>query len=336
MTPTLRIAAPIAAAVVASAVLAGFAGAAGGKGLPVPPESYGAGVSSPGGETRFTTLATGDRTLLVETAVDGGAVERTRPIADRLAVPVVAYDGSASGLSAAGRTLVLIRPRRGFPRATTSFALVDPGRLRIERRIVLDGDFSFDAISPDGETMYLIEYVNPRSPSAYQVRAFDLGRDRLHPDPIIDPRVAPVTMGGAPQTRATSPDGVWAYTLYDTLDRGRPPFIHALDTATATAACILLEDGIVNRGRLARMRLEPSRDGATLAVVDGAEPVAVVDAETFEVEAPEVAGASAAADAGPRLERLGLAALGIAGLGGTAVAILRRRRRGGEDWDPVA
>ena len=48
----------------------------------------------------------------------GGAALAVPP--DRFTVPVVAYDGSASGLAADGRTLVLIRPRVAFPRRTTT------------------------------------------------------------------------------------------------------------------------------------------------------------------------------------------------------------------------
>ena len=46
-------------------------------------------------------------------------------------------------------------------------------------------------------------------------------------------------MRGQPLTRATSPDGRWAYTLYD--GAGKEPFIHALDTSTRSARCIDLD-----------------------------------------------------------------------------------------------
>src|SRR5919197_1376901 len=84
-------------------------------------------------------------------------------LAGTFSVPAVAYDGSASGLSADGRTLVLIRPHHGFPRARTTFAVLDPKRLRLRRVLRLRGDFSFDAISPDGALMYLIQYVSRRN-----------------------------------------------------------------------------------------------------------------------------------------------------------------------------
>ena len=92
----------------------------------------------------------------------------------RFSVPAVAHDGSAGGLSADGRTLVLIRPRRSFPRAATTFAVLDAERLRGRRLVRLRGDYSFDAISPDGRLMYLAEYVSRRNPNRYQLRAYDL------------------------------------------------------------------------------------------------------------------------------------------------------------------
>lgn len=320
-----------AVALLASAALAGSAH---GDGLPVPFDATQAGVTVPGGESRYATVDAGRAgTVVLRTGVDGGEVERSRVIPGTFTVPAVAYDGSASGLSADQSTLVLIRPRTRFPRSRTAFAVLEPERLAVQRRITLEGDFSFDALSPDGGTMYLIEYVDPRDPNAYQVRAYDLRRERLQPEPIVDPEVAPVTMGGAPMTRAMSPDGRWDYTLYDSMDRGRPPFIHALNTETGAAACIELEGGLVDRRRLSAMKLEPSSDGTTLAVVHRGDPVAIVDTETFEVGEPPNQGGDAAAEPdearGVPAALVGLAALGI----GVLLAAARRRRRGSRPAD---
>ena len=87
--------------------------------------------------------------------------------------------------------------------------------------------------------MYLIEYTDPRDPGAYQVRSFDLATGELDPDPILDSEEEPGDMRGFPQTRATSPDGGWEYTLYD--GGGAHPFIHALDVVEGATVCIDLE-----------------------------------------------------------------------------------------------
>ena len=151
-------------------------------------------------------------------------------------IPAVAYDGSASGLSGDRHTLVLIEPRTSFPRATTSLLVLRTPSLAHRALVRLRGDFSFDAVSPDGSRLYLIQYLSPTDPTRYAVRSFVLATMRLAPRPIVDPREPDEKMRGNPLSRAMSADGRFAYTLYD--GGGTRPFIHALDTARATARCI--------------------------------------------------------------------------------------------------
>ena len=77
-------------------------------------------------------------------------------------------------------------------------------------------------------------------------------------------------MRGYPITRATSPDGRWAYTLYD--GAGAHPFIHALDTTGGEAACIDL-DALTGRQDLAGLTLGLGGDGEELTVRDAQGPV---------------------------------------------------------------
>jgi hypothetical protein len=81
--------------------------------------------------------------------------------------------------------------------------------------VTLKGDFSFDAISPNGDWLYLIHYTSPQDPTRYLVQAYDLRRWRLASAPIVDPTAPHERMRGNPLTRAMSADGRWAYTLYD-------------------------------------------------------------------------------------------------------------------------
>jgi hypothetical protein len=193
-------------------------------------------LSAPGGELSYTTERAGPDTRLIESARYGGPL-RARRIPGSFSIPAVAYDGSPGGISADGRTLVLISPRTRYPRKRTTFAVVDVRRLTVRSRISLSGDFSFDALSPDGRTMYLIQY-SPRDSADYSVRAYEIGARRLHTRPVVDPSEPEEPMTGAPVTRATSPGGRWAYTLYSS----RPhPFVHALDTERRTAVCIDLD-----------------------------------------------------------------------------------------------
>src|SRR5207237_1594407 len=100
------------------------------------------------------------------------------------------------------RTLVLIEPRTAFPRTQTRFAIVDTRRLLLRGYVTLRGDFSFDAVSPNGRTMFLIQYVAPRDPTRYAVRAYDLRARRLLPEPVVDPNERDEAMHGSPLSRA--------------------------------------------------------------------------------------------------------------------------------------
>jgi len=193
-------------------------------------------LSVPGGQLDYTTKRAGRDTRLVEGARYGGPV-RARRLTGAFSIPAVAYDGSASGLSADGRRLVLISPRRRYPRRRTTFAVVDTKTLRVRRHIALKGDFSLDAISPDGRVMYLIEYSS-RDITDYAVRAYDLRSGRLFREPVVDPSEPDEPMTGVPVTRAATRDGRWVYTLYD---RRTHPFVHALDTERRRAVCIDLD-----------------------------------------------------------------------------------------------
>jgi hypothetical protein len=234
-------------------------------------------------------------------------------------IPAVAYDGSASGLSADGSTLVLIQPRRAFPRAVTTFALLDVPSLHLRRTITLRGDFSFDAISTRGRTMFLINYTSPADPTRYTVRAYDLQAGALLPKPIVDPAETSDKMRGTPVTRIVSPDGRWAYTLYD--GAGGTPFVHALDTATSRAHCIDLPM-LAGNQNISSLRFTRG-PGAQLRIGAPGEQLAVVDTTTFAASVPAVRAA-------PSHLRLWLivAAAVLAVLALLVVLTATRRRRG--------
>jgi len=280
----------VATALTSAAVAAGPAAA---DGLPVLGVDVGSsGVTVPGNANRYLTLRPGSATIVERTARNGGRLLAFDHVDGNFTIPAVAYDGSASGLSADGSTLVLIEPRTSFPRKQTRFAVLDAHSLHLERLITLHGDFSFDAVSPRGRTMFLIQYTSPSDPSRYSVRAYDLRAGRLLSGAIVDPAEHDDAMRGAPITRTTSLDGRWAYTLYD--GAGGTPFVHALDTSTRTAHCIDLPmlAGLRNlwslklrRGPGGTLRVGTPRVGAPAATL------AVVDTTTFVASLPP-AGAS--------------------------------------------
>lgn len=263
-------------------------------GLPVIDENlawWGASTP-PVNDVRYMTFPAGRQTVLAKMDATTGQVVRSRLFPTRWSVPLVAYDASTSGLSEDGSTLVLIEPRRSFPRRNTTFAVIGARGLRTRDVFTLHGDFSFDALSPDGRSLYLVEYVAAQDPFRYLVRLYDLETNRLQREPIIDPREVGDVMSGMPLTRSYSPDGRFAYTLYD--GAGKHPFIHALDTVQKRARCIDLH-GLMGFERLGEVKLDVSPDGGTIAVALAGEPVALVDAETNEVSNPPLTSVPAAA-----------------------------------------
>jgi hypothetical protein len=270
------------------------------------------GVTTATGASRFVTVAAGRNTIVARVAKGGGRVLHSRLLEGTLTIPAVAYDASAGGLSADARTLVLIEPRVAFPRVDTTLVALDTTRLSPVRVVKLHGDFSFDAISPQGRWMYLIQYLSPTDPTRYRVRAYDLRAGRLVAQPVLDPTAPGDKMRGAPLSRATSADGRWAYTLYD--GAGGTPFIHALDTRDRTARCIDL-GALAGRNDLWRLRLH--MNGGQVAVRGPHGAVLAVDTRTFAVTTP-----------GFRLplRTVGLVLAALLAAGALIVALRRRDR----------
>ena len=306
-------------------LLASAPAAAHADGLPLPVDESNNGVLNDEGLIRHVTAYARGSTAVVSQDARDGSVIAADIFKGRFTVPLVSYDGTAGGLSADERTLVLIRPRAGFPRKRTTFALLRSDRprlrLRLRRVIALRGDFSFDALSPDGRSLFLINYISRRDPARYRVRVFDLGRGRLARKAITDPREEPDEMNGFPISRVTSPSGRWAYTLYDGTEGH--PFIHALDTVKRRAVCIDLDDV---HGDPFRLRLESDEAGSELMVTRGKRVLAMVDTKSFEVRYPD-GDAAAAQDTSSGGIPWPLPAAVLALLGGALLARSRARAR---------
>jgi hypothetical protein len=292
------------------------ASAARADGLPVLGVDVGTdGITVPASDARYVTLGAEKGTLVARISLADARVIGLRYLRGHYTVPAVAYDGTADGLSADARTLVLLEPRVGFPRERTRLAVFDTPSLSPRGIVTLRGDFSFDAISPDGAWLYLIHYLSPRDPTRYEVRAYDLTSGRLLPEPIVDPRESGEEMRGSPITRTSSADGRWAYTLYD--GAGGHPFVHALDTAGRTARCIDLHELAGRDLNGARLALS----GGILTVSLGDRPVAAIDTETSAVRGPEVrARAPIAGDEDEGVPWLALVAAALVAVLGAAIA----------------
>jgi hypothetical protein len=212
------------------------------------------------GRTYATTLAGNGSVLTVR---EGGTVVRTRTFEPAYGIPLVTYGGAKGGLSRDGKTLVLGQAPTGRTLAKESTLLVlDAATLRTRHIIDLPGDFSFDALSPDGNRLYLIQHTSATDFERYRVRAYDLVHWRLRPGAIVD-KTEP-NMSGSPVVRLDGPGGAWVYTLY--LHQGAEPFVHALDAAHARARCLDVEwRGSQDLLRSSRLALR--NHGRVLAVI---------------------------------------------------------------------
>ena len=192
------------------------------------------GIKAPAGGIRYVALPGGAaRTTVAAVRVSGGRIVRFNTVPGLVGVPQVAFDGSVDGLSIDGRMLVLgSLPRPDDTR--TTFQVLQTRNLSVTNTIRLRGQWSFDALSPDGATIYAIEYRLSADPPSYRVRAIDAATGRVRPGAIVDKRDPGEVMRGSPITRST--EGGTAYTLYARPDG--TAFIHALDTRRGTAACI--------------------------------------------------------------------------------------------------
>ncbi len=257
------------------------AGAGGANGSPYSPGlDYGwEGVRAPAGDVRYVTLGTAKSTVVAAISVQGGRVLRSRALRGFYGVPLVAYDGTTAGLSGDGRTLVVASygPLPGEA-GTTRFLALRAKNLNPYRRVELRGSWSFDALSPDGTRLYLVEHISAGPSPRYRVRAYDLAAGRLLPNAVIDRLVSKAIMGGQPATRATTPDGRWAYTLY--ARRNGKPFVHALDTARRKAFCIDLPLKLGEPEQM-RLRLRLRHDALTVRL--GGEQLASMNARSFVV-----------------------------------------------------
>lgn len=224
----------------------------------------GPGITRPGGDVRYVARLGGGSTVVLERRA--GHTARSLLIAGRWGLQAATTAGEVTGLSGDGRRLVLTGPTRMEPVATSSFVVVDTRSLARPRTIHVPGDMTVDALAPDGRLLYLIQHVRTAGNDRYQVRAFDLRRERLLERVIADKRQQGWLMTGMPVARAEASRGEMVYTLYQS--GSNYPFVHVLDTAHATAVCIGLPLDWSDPGVLdgVTLRLE---DGGARLVVEG-------------------------------------------------------------------
>ncbi len=276
-----------------AAVFAAFAvspTAAASDGGPSPGVLYGwTGITAPGQPVRYVTLTTPRSTVLESISRSSGRVRGWISLNGLWGIPLVANDGTPGGLSRDGRYLVVAGwnpPRNSTLRQTSTFKLVNTRTFRVWRTITLPGDFSFDALSPGGGRLFLIEHVSTADATRYRVRAYDIAARRLLPHVIADRRQSTWVMRGYPVSRATSADGRWIYTLYQQADGF--PFVHALDAVDGTAVCVGIPwKGNQNLLPSTMLKLDERAGTLTLQTRAG-RPLFLVDTKSYWVSRPSV------------------------------------------------
>ena len=234
------------------------AGAAGAGGIS--PGFSRDGILGPSGHVRYVAASSTRNTVVQALRVQDAHVLRSAKLRGVYGIPMVTYGGTAGGLTRDGKLLVL-ETSAGKP--STRFAVLATKSLKVRQTVSLPGTWAFDAFSPEGRTLYLIQILPSTDTIRYLVRAYDLGLHRLVPGAIADKsETGPMT--GFPIARVASADGTWAYTLYQR-GQGARPFIHALNTRARLAVCIDL-DWRGSADALGQVRLTLSSDQRQLVL----------------------------------------------------------------------
>src|SRR5438445_7331058 len=100
------------------------------------------GVLGPSGQVRYVAVSSSRSTVVQALRVRDGHVLRSSKLRGVYGIPMVAYDGTAGGVTRDGATLVLAT-QPGL--ASTSFAVVGTKSLKVRQTMRLQGTWAFDA-----------------------------------------------------------------------------------------------------------------------------------------------------------------------------------------------
>lgn len=267
-------------AALAGAAFAGVVSAAG----PAPPVLLGTpGIAVAGGMHVVTVAGPRPATTRLWLVRDrDGKTVRERVLRGALGVPAITFEGLAEGTFASGRRLVLASSIYDNP-TRTRFVVIDTRSLRPLRTIVLRGAFAFDALSPSGARLFLLQFPQGANGGIhYVVRSLDMRTGRLEPGAIVDKTEPDERMGGLALGRAWGPGRTWAYTLYNGGESHA--FVHALNTRTRIARCLELPWAGEAQSILQNVQLAV-RGGSLTLTEPGGGVLARIDTRTFSVTA---------------------------------------------------
>jgi hypothetical protein len=220
-----------------------------------------------------------DRTTVRALDPRTGQTVRETSVTGRYTLPEAGVGAALGGLSPNGRWLALGgQPSvevgdNNVTRERSHLAVLDTAFAQQPKRIELDGNFTFDALSNDGASLYLIETLPHESTATpglgYKVRLYDLNTSTLQPGVVVDKTAIAETMSGTRQSSIASPDGQWVYSLY--LNEAKGPFIHMLNLSGRYAICVFLPTtGKEDVQKQLLWSIAQTRDGTRLYAVNGA------------------------------------------------------------------
>lgn len=212
------------------------------------------GVASPDWQHYFSV--SGNRLFDLDPMT--GQTVRSLPLPETYLLPIVTSSGLPGGPSPDGRWLALQAP------GTSHLLVVDTSFAQAPRRIDLDGDFTFDAISNDGMRVYLIQHA---AGGHYFVRDYVFGVG-LDPNIVFDKSDGGVAMSGVRLMGVPSPDGSWLYSVYARKDESA--FVHELNLDATVAVCVdLAGPGYAADAKAMQWSLAMSGASGTLFAVNG-------------------------------------------------------------------
>lgn len=219
------------------------------------------GFNLPAGAPRqaWSRIATitpdGDTTIVRDIVVEPGLSGPEVRVPGRWQLPTIGRDPIPVGRSPDGSTIALVEDAAAAGGKTSRFAILEhhfqdkptqagDAPLRLLRVVELAGAFEYDALSPDGRILYVVEHLDAAAGGAYQVRAVDVATGLMRDAVIVDKANPDERMAGSAIAQVRRADGL-VLTLYDGPEH---PFVHALNSIDAWAICIDLPAGSGSAG----------------------------------------------------------------------------------------
>jgi hypothetical protein len=223
-----------------------------------------------------TATSVGAITRVEDLRAEHGFDGREQSVAGAWRLPTVGLDPVPVGTSANGSTIVLVEAEgadgTATARTTSRFSILGRALEATPRTVELVGSFEFDALSPDGSLLYVVEHLPGPPDGHYQVRVVETATGFLRPDVIVDKRNLDEAMAGWPVAQARRSDGM-VFTLYRGAEH---PFIHALNSIEGWALCIdLPAAGADDADAALDWGLTPASGGSDLLAINATLGLAV-------------------------------------------------------------